>query len=356
MAFFPPPGFVIQANAVTRNRIFYLIEQKYVAPPGGSRIVYECLSNERVPGLEFLFSRPGDFTLTGFKAVENLSNLFDSFALLILCFSRYNRGQTQGSEGTALVILGATLLFFVIALILGPTLGAVVYCAYKIHEVVSMMRSLDRTKEEVLRNPPQNVFHRAAGIAAVRSSEETKKALGLYKTSMIVFLVVSLIASLGLIALTAGIVLALFFVVPGAAPVITAAMIGCCAAGGSALLVSLLGLWIAMVCKARKQEECVGHLTNAILHSSLSEVVISEPRSCWHANERAKNLLVTDCLSHYEHLFSQSEVAELIGEGDTSHRPDSQQPPPYSEVAQDCGPPPPYNPWHSSPSAPQNYP
>ncbi|AAF38348.1 hypothetical protein CpB0246 [Chlamydia pneumoniae TW-183] len=313
MVFSPSSESVVKANSVVRSNFCYFLENKFVSPSESTEVMFSEIMKGRVPDIESLFDRPTDMMMTGFKAAQNLGNLFNSFGILIMCFSQCKSCQTPEKE-TSAIVLGATLLFFVIALILGPTLGALVYCAYKVYTLGKMIYSLNKAKAKVLRHPAQNVFHRAAGVATIRSSEEAVKACKLYKSAMIGSLVVSLIASLALIALTAGIVLVLFFVAPGAAPVITAAMMGCCAAGGGALLISLLGLWIAIVRKAKHQEACVGHLTNVVLHTAVSEALLHDP-SHFQTNALARDLFLTDCLSHYGHLFSNEEVAQLVQGG-----------------------------------------
>ncbi|SPN73389.1 hypothetical protein C10C_0211 [Chlamydia serpentis] len=348
MASFPPFSNIInQTNSVIRSHIFYFIENKYVDPSVSSQVMLESLARGSLPNFSNLFQQPEELMLSGFKVVHNFSDLLYCLEILIMCFSHCNRHHYSRESENAVFILGATLLFFLLLLILGPIVGTVAYCAYKIHKAVGMICSLNRVKSKVLDRLPDNVLHRAAAIAAIRSSEETKKACKVYANSMVVFLAISLIASLALIALTAGIVLALFFIAPGAAPVITAAMIGCCAGGGTGLLLSLLGLWVAVVCKTNKQSKCAGHLTQAIIRSVLSESILCDP-SLYHTNEIAKEILLKDCLDSYGQFFSEEEVKQLRGSASFSRPP----PPSYDDIYPEYNPPPPFNPAYPSGSPP----
>ncbi|AAD18394.1 inclusion membrane protein GarD [Chlamydia pneumoniae] len=215
--------------------------------------------------------------------------------------------------GALITGIFAAVLFTVLAIVFGPTLGILCYSAYKIYQLTKKISSLSRTHTEVINSVQKSdpFIHRSGAVAAAAASQSTIKACKVFRQSTLIFFVLGLIITISLAALIVGLVFALFFLDPGAPAVMTAAMIGCCAAGGTGILLSVIGFLLASVYSVQKSQEGVHHMHTALLRCIVSNTIIQMP---YLPITPGTKKVLTQSIRRYQQFFSDDEYRDIESE------------------------------------------
>ncbi|ANH78994.1 hypothetical protein Cs308_0824 [Candidatus Chlamydia sanziniae] len=245
-------------------------------------------------------------------------NSLQHLAVLAYLGNGYNYALGGNNNAISLVlgIICVAILLIIFVLILGTTLGTVAFCIWKIHKATATLRTLKQDQGNIikdLKTCKNNPADFAATATALAASKDTSKAYKAFRASSISFLIVAIIASLVLFALIAGIVLAVFFTGPGAAPILTAAMIGCCAAAGGGAILTLIGALIASFYSAKKCKQTAHHMTQALLQTAVSAIIsdIGIPEDSCRSHRDMGNairIMVNQSLINYNNLFREADL------------------------------------------------
>lgn len=372
----------IQANELTIASIKKLCSPEYAnlipSPTAGNqsvRCLTRFLQNRRDFDLRLLRAlaeanniispsegptQQSELLLSAFSFVDSLTYFLEMLGWISILRDIFRGGsRSQHEEGTlAAIVLG--FIGMILTVILGLTAGIVVITSMKIHKasryILRQKASVIKLQQKLGSSSESSALSRAAALTALQGSQYTINAYKVFKASSIYLLVVGIIATLALLALVAGIVLAAFFTGPGAATIISAAVIGCCASGAIAFSLAIVGFILATLDNCRKQAKTSYILQKALLHTAMSERLLQHPerfRDC-----SISKAVLDRCLNNHRYLFSSEDLMALglqgSESGDNLWAGVQSSPPSYEEAVGSTNyVPPPYNPdHHVTPSAP----
>ncbi|WP_375793433.1 hypothetical protein O1W69_04875 [Chlamydia sp. 12-01] len=273
---------------------------------------------------------------TVFHCVEHV---FWLHALCNLC-----RGGASGGGGDSVV---AAFVFGIIATLIlgifGSSLGSAILSSIKIYNTSQEISKIRRTNINLVSDlagfrttNATETRSKAAALVSLEANKETIYAYKNYRATKIGYLVCAIICSIALLALAAGAILGIFFSGPLAGAVITAAIIGCCAGGGSLLLIGFISFMIASVYTAKKQSAAVKHLHNATLYTMVADQMIHNPND--YDNNALSQSIVQRCISKYSRTIFDYQERSHLNRGTFYHAQQQARssymdpPPPYADL------------------------
>ncbi|WP_201457160.1 inclusion membrane protein GarD [Chlamydia sp. 17-3921] len=296
-----------------------------------------------------------------FSLMDSLENVIGMLGWIsLLC--QPIRGENRGSTIIISILLG--IIGVILSAILGTSIGIVASAAVKIKkagECIRHQKTRSREIQRKLRNSTTTPLARATAVTALQASSLTISAYKNFRASSIHFLIIGIIATIALITLIAGIVMAIFFCGPAATTIISSAMIGCCAAGASVLGMTTIGFIIATFHSYRKRAQIALTVQRALLHTAISERLLQHPDRYYQCE--LSKIILERCLNSCCQLFSTEDRAALGLSRNLYNRapfiwgtPPVPPPPTYEEVVGNNGhiynfpheggasqPPPPYS-------------
>lgn len=261
-----------------------------------------------------------------------------------LCRGSDSRG------GSADSIFASFILGILATLVLG-IFGASIdhFKSMKIHHASQEIFKLRQTNREISldlsvfqANTPEKAKTKAAAIVTLEANKELVSAYKNYRAAKIGYLVCAIICAIALFALAVGAILGIFFAGPLATAALSAAIIGCCASGGSLLFISFVSFIISSMCMAKKQKEAVLHLNKATLYTMVANQISSHPED--YLRNAFSQTVAQQCLGNQrkENMLSHSEVAYLqqLGQQPEAfpNNTPSAPPPPYSSYPENSPP------------------
>ncbi|QXE27060.1 inclusion membrane protein GarD [Chlamydia buteonis] len=254
------------------------------------------------------------------------------------------RGSSSGGGSTDSIFVSFILgiLATLILGIFGASLGSTILSSIKIHSASQEIFKLKQTNREISldlssfhADTPEKAKTKTAAIVTLEANKELASAYKNYRAAKIGYLVCAIICSIALLALVAGAILGIFFTGPLATAAISAAIIGCCAAGGSLLFISFVSFIIASIHMAKKQQNAVLHLSKATLYTMVANQISLNPEEYLHnifsqttaqqclANQREENML------SYSELVYLQQLGRGAGQQPASFPNNTPSAPPY---------------------------
>ncbi|SPN73390.1 hypothetical protein C10C_0212 [Chlamydia serpentis] len=303
---------------VRETLLFLSSKERFVRYESTVESIHSFLLEGTQPSVFFIddletASNLEDHELTVYFSIS-LKTILGRFLEKILTVSSSSFLLAADSEATLDLILFrifGCLIFTILTVVLGPTLGVVFYCAYKIYQVTKKISFLSKNRTQVTNslNRSDTTLNRAGTITAASASESIIKSCKAFRQSTLTFLALGLIATIALAALVVGIVFSILFVGPAAASVMTSAMIGCCAGGGGGILLSILGFLIASVYSVRKRKEAAAYMHTALLQAMVADLVMQSPHPSISSGVKQ---VLSKCIGRYQEFFTNEEYEELM--------------------------------------------
>ncbi|UWF55203.1 hypothetical protein NYR56_00350 [Chlamydia psittaci] len=266
-----------------------------------------------------------------------------------LCRGSDNRGSTDSI--LASFVLG--ILGTLVVGIFGASLGSTILSSIKINSASKEIFRLKQTNREISldvssfqANTPEKAKAKAAALVTLEANKELASAYKNYRAAKIGYLVCAIICSIALLALAIGTLLGVFFAGPLATAALSAAVIGCCASGGSLLFISFVSFMISSMFMAKKQKETVVHLSKATLYAMVANQISLHPED--YLRNTVSQTVAQQCLGNQrkENMLNHLELAYLQQLGRHGGQPPeafpsntpSAPPPPYSSYPENSPP------------------